>query len=637
MPLHFSGNVLLLFLASLCSLCLCGESSAQLDPETDSPYLLQIVVRVPDHPPFTPVFKDQVKRELRDSLRAAFADMVRVEVLDSHPLLQEIENKGLQPALEGWKEVSAGKIHFVLIDFKEGQYEILAGQHDGLTGLASPVSRRAGTSDRQFVARTAALLIDRDFGIVGTLETNARGPEVKVSLKAGGLGIPLDKWVKKGDVFALAQIKKVGGGQRSDRMPWALLKVVEEPKDGVCPCYIYSRYSYGREKEPLEKAPGVLGYRCLKLGTTTAPLHLRLVNAKNMTPLAGQGIAVSSGDFSAKPKEERSTQADGSIQTREAFSNIAFVKVLDGGGEVRAQIPVEILDDRTVICPVAFDRQSETQGQFERNRKRVRDRVYESHQVYGELIQELNRLIEARSGPAALEAGQRGLKTMDADLANYSEELTGLKKGLQELPKGAGTRPDLSEIEQRLAELKTRRQELQTFVDSLNKALAEANSPEKQRLRAQIEQARLLENDGDFEKAIQLYEGILQTEGSQSSIADRLKKLKQRWQVKDERHGRARAFIYGAWPQYTKASQMKEHMEEARRAFQVCHETGDSLSPIKLLKANIAHTAQLNKESEGLEPEKSEDDRTKFQIIADVADDLKKLTEEINSFLNESK
>ena len=58
---------------------------------------------------------------------------------------------------------------------------------------------------------------------------------------------------------------------------------------------------------------------------------------------------------------------------------------------------------------------------------------------------------------------------------------------------------------------------------------------------------------------------------------------------------------------------------------------------MKLLKANIAHTAQLNKESEGLEPEKNEDDRAKFQTIADVADDLKKLTEGINAFLNDSK
>src|SRR5438128_8231827 len=256
-----SASVILLF-SSLCTLCLCGEAPAQLDAEKDSPYQLQLIVRVADHPPFTAAFREQVKRELRDGLQASFADLARVEVVDAHPLLKEIETKGLQAALEGWKEVGPQKTHFVLIDFKNGQYEIQAGQHDGLTGLASPVARLARTPDRQFVARTAALMIDRDFGLVGTLEANARGPEVKVTLKAGSLGIPMEKWLKKEDVFAISQIKKVGGGQRSFRVPWALLTVIEEPKDGQCRCQLFNRF-----KNPLEKGPGVLGYRCIKLGT----------------------------------------------------------------------------------------------------------------------------------------------------------------------------------------------------------------------------------------------------------------------------------------------------------------------------------------------------------------------------------
>ena len=115
------------------------------------------------------------------------------------------------------------------------------------------------------------------------------------------------------------------------------------------------------------------------------------------------------------------------------------------------------------------------------------------------------------------------------------------------------------------------------------------------------------------------------------------KKLKERWQTKDENHRRARNFIYGAWPNYRTSAEMKVHMEEARKAFETCRAAGDQLSPVKLLKANIAHTDQLNKEREGLEPEKNEDDRAKLQIIADLYDDLKKLTEGINAFLNESK
>jgi tetratricopeptide (TPR) repeat protein len=619
-------------------LCLGGKTEAQLDAEKNSPYDLQIVVKVADHPPFTSAFKEQIKRDIRAGLQDAFADLARVLIVDTHLQLKEIESKGLQAALESWKDISSAKTHFVLVDFIDGQYEIQAGQHDGMTGLPSPVARNARTPDREFVARTAALLVERDFGMVGTLEANSRGPEVKVILKASGLGVPMDNWVKKDDVFALGQIKKVGSGQRSTRVPWALLKVVENPKDGVCRCQLFSRF-----KDPLEKGSSILGYRCLKLGTSTATLHIRLVNSKDLTPMAGQAVAVSAGDFNSKAKEERSTQTDGSLVTRDSFQNIAFVRILDVGGEARAQIPVEILGDRTVILSV--DRQTDSEGQFLLARKRLVSRLYESIQVVGELFQELNRKIEARearSGQEALEIAQRGLKSMESDIANYNEELAALKKTAQDASKGIkASQLSLAEGERRLQELKSKRDELDRFTTNLNKALQEANSPEKQRLRAQIAQAQLLENDGEFDKAIELYESILQKGGDQPAVSAHLKKLKASWQIKDERHRVAREFIYRDWPKYSTAQEMKPHLVDARKSFQICRNADDRLTPLKLLKVNIAHTVQLNKEYEGLEPQKNEDDRAKFRIIADViadvTDELKNLTEEVNSFLNESK
>ncbi len=623
---------IVLFLSSLCSLCLCSKSSAQLDPEKDAPYSLQVVLRVADHPLFTPAFKTQLKRDLRSALLDAFADLAKVEIVDTHPELKEIENKGLQAALESWKTISSTKTHFVLIDYADGQYEIQAGQHDGLTGLPSPVTRKAQTADRDFVARTAALLVQQDFGVVGTLEPGQGGPEVKVVPKASGLGVPMDKWIKKDDVFAIAQIKKGGKGLQSSRLQWALLKVIESPKGGTVRCQLFSRF-----RDPLDKGSSILGYRCLKLGTSTGPLHLRLVNSKDHLPLAGQAVAISAGDFTSKPKEERSTQADGSLVTRDPFTHIAFVKILDVGGEVRAQIPVEILGDRTVI--LSIDRQSESEGQFILARTRLIFRLYESIQVVGELFQEITKLVESpQTAQTALDKAQRGLKAMDGEIAGFSEELAGLKKEAQGVLKGPrANQLDLSEGEKRFQELKSKRNELERFATALAKALEEANSPENQRLRAQIAQAQLLENDGEFEQALQIYESILQKGGDQKSLAEHVKKLKASWQTKDERHRRARDFIYRDWPKDATAAEMKKHLGDARQSFQICRNADDRLSPLKLLKTNIAHTVQLNKESEGLRPENSEDDRAKFQTIADVADDLKKLTEEINTFLNEPK
>src|SRR5205085_11722736 len=96
------------------------------------------------------------------------------------------------------------KTHFLLIDFVDGRYEIQARQHDGFTGLASPVVRRSSTADRQLVARSAALLINVDIGLVGTLETGRmRGDNmVDIKLKGGSLGAPLAPWIPKNQVFA---------------------------------------------------------------------------------------------------------------------------------------------------------------------------------------------------------------------------------------------------------------------------------------------------------------------------------------------------------------------------------------------------------------------------------------------------
>src|SRR5262249_23098864 len=155
------------------------------------------------------------------------------------------------------------KLHFVLIDFVDDQYQIQARQYDGTTGLASRVVRRDRTADREYVSRLVLSLVDRDFGLVGTVGSKEAGGRVRVDLKAGGMGGELGRWVKKGEVFAVAEISRIGTGLRSRREDWMLLRVEEEPRDGACVCRLFHRFG-----KPLVGGPSVLGYRCLKLGTS---------------------------------------------------------------------------------------------------------------------------------------------------------------------------------------------------------------------------------------------------------------------------------------------------------------------------------------------------------------------------------
>ena len=76
----------------------------------------------------------------------------------------------------------------MLIDYSGVHYEIQARQFDGLTGRPSPVVRRDRTRDREFVAKTAALLIDQDFGLVGTFDAWPHGG--KAERRQAGRGEP---------------------------------------------------------------------------------------------------------------------------------------------------------------------------------------------------------------------------------------------------------------------------------------------------------------------------------------------------------------------------------------------------------------------------------------------------------------
>ena len=92
------------------------------------------------------------------------------------------------------------KIHFVLVDFADGNYTRHdALQYDGMTGLQSPQPRSARTGDRSLVAREATHLVLQDFGLVGTVQK--AGKEIHLALKGGKIGVALERSVKIGDQF----------------------------------------------------------------------------------------------------------------------------------------------------------------------------------------------------------------------------------------------------------------------------------------------------------------------------------------------------------------------------------------------------------------------------------------------------
>jgi tetratricopeptide (TPR) repeat protein len=623
-------------LLSLYSLCLCGASrGAGLDPQVDKPYRLRVVLGLGEHRLLTPVFQDQVERELGESLQAALGDLAVVEVTRQHPRLKEVQRDGLQQALDAWKDVDDVKTHFVLLNYVNGEYEIQARQHDGLTGQSSDVVRRVrlADADRLLVTRVAALLVGEDFGIVGTVtgKLDPTNDTVPVTLKGSKLNEALDRRIKPDDVLALVQLSAASGGMRATRVIDALLRVQRGPDNGVCVCQLHHRY-----KDPassLEEGRGILGYRCLKLSTGRAPLRLRLVQAN------GRGAAVPSQrvdfrhqGFSGEDltKVQGATDADGYFSTEKAgdrglFDGVAFVTVISVKTAF-AQIPVPIYPDgRTVTIPLNVNPAGGAQ-QLTFRRDLWIGQTYDSLRALVDLFKELEVLLKERKRDEALTRAQAGLAGVKEDVTRFVQQRDELMKDAH------GVDLKLGNGDQAVQQLRGLQDKLQNVVAKLEKGAKEEKDPKRLELQGKVSQAQLLEDQAEFGKALELYEQVLAAVPDDGELRKKYDKLKADWQPKDDKHKQARDFIYTTWPGLDPLK-LLSRLEEAQRAFQVCKQAGDRLGPQKLLAATVEHATKLQEKFNALKPDDSDDDRATAKVIADVSEHLKTFIKELGTFL----
>jgi hypothetical protein len=598
-----------------------------------------VVLDFADNRALTDLFKDQVQRELTDNLRAAFGKLANVTVVRKHDALKEIEAKGLQQALDGpaWKNVSDKKTHFVRIDFVNGKYEIQARQHDGMTGQSGPIVRKASTRERPFVARTIGLLIDRDFGIVGAVPDKEEGGRLEVKLIGKEADVALDRWVQKGDVFALVQIVRSGGRERAVRVPWALLQAQEPPREGVVTCRLYHRH-----KTPLDQTPGFVAFRCIKLATIKAPLRVRFVKAGAKLPTVENGLFLHirrhGFDGEDEAKEEGAIDSDGFFQSRgnKPYDGIAFVSVFKPDTDLGARIPVALVDERTII--VAINLKAEASAPLRRRLNQWVQHVYDGLQTNRILFKELNELaVKEGQRAAAVDKAKDALKNLKNDLANREKEIDVLKKVAADA-KVDFTGPmkqQEAEGKQRLMLLQADSNELEKFIDGQSKVLADQNNPAKQKLYGLVEQARGLEAEAEFPKALALYEKAIDDGIKEPAVIKRRDELKKRLTPTSLAHAKAQKYVYDTWPRFD-AAKMKEQVDEAQQAFAACRDAKDTLTPRKLLKVAIGHVAKLKQQIDVLKPDEREEDQKPAEELAAVLKALSQLIGDVSKFLEEN-
>jgi hypothetical protein len=477
------------------------------------------------------------------------------------------------------------------------------------------------------VSRIASLLIEKDLGLLGTLAGEPDGAgRVKVDLKGGSLGVPLNRWVKKGEIFSLVQPGATG---ESQAVPWALLRVEEEPgADGSCVCRLFHRY----------RLSGASGLRCVLLGTVQAPLRLRLMQEESdgkRKPLDAtvtlevrrEGFEGEDGGLTLSASGLRDVDTS---RRREPvlFDRVAFVTVKREKG-VSPHIPVALVDDRLVVVPVPAT--TEENVLLASRVSGLRRNVLDSCLVQSELFKEINSLTaKAEQRGRAVGRMREALERCRADYSRLSAERDEVAAGIAKLPEK--DRPSLSAIDQRLRQIKDGEVDLTTHVENLEKIDREENDPKKKKWREEVVEAQLLEKEFEFDRALVLYDKVLKEGYKNEGLEDHVKKLKKDWEVKDEGQRTARTFIERTWPGLRTLG-LKEQMGEAQNALRQIRRVGDRLAAGKFLKATQAHVVRLARELEGLHPDVNSDDARPAQTIKDLLPDLEKLDAELREML----
>lgn len=634
-----------------------------LDPETKSPYRLQIVLRFVDHPHFTEHFRRELKRDLTGSFQAALGNLGTVDVVDMYstkkedwpPLWKLAADKGLE-GIDQFHEASGGKTHFLWLTFADDQYEIQARQHDGTSGFVTPIVRKAKTHDRGFVSRLAGLLIHRDFGFVATLEPQGAGERVFLKAKAGGLG-PIEKWVKKGEVFAVvaerSERRRVTAPpnsksppksitiQTGNRVEDLLLQVTADPTDGIIPCRMYHRY-----EEPLPR--GVLGFRCVKLGTSTEPLRLQLLDPAGLSPKAtGLNVHARSGEYPEGDREaEQAVNHNGAFVSKEPFAHLALVRVLLGNRRL-ARIPVEIIDDRVTVRTIRLDPAAELRDRLDTERRGLLSRLTDGRLIQVRCFQEIAALEQAGQKGEALERGQAVLRFLEASSRDLQEEIDKLQaRAVAELPKADGYSQD---CERQLQILRGKQGELRQHLEALQTSIAEDSDPQvqekKKKVQDLIRAAELFVTQAEYDKALAQYEAAMIAVADEPAAKLRIEgayvSLKKAWQIKpaDAGHAAARKFIVETWPRLATPNQVRDQLATARQSFEKCKAVGDRLAINKMQQAAVEVVARFGDELKRISDAAMDDaDRKALEAFQKVNEDLIKLLKDVQDYvLHEAK
>lgn len=546
-----------------------------LASELDVPYQWRVLVQFEPHPYFAnPSFRDRVLRAVRGTLQPALepgsTPVGRVEVRDLSTL-PETEQDALTkeflkqgwPALEArtFRTLTGVKTHFLrLMVGRDGTFTMEARQHDGSTGLTSPAIRTTTTRDPQEVGRLAGLILERDFGPVGTIEKlSTEKNRVRVHFRGGKLP-GFERFVKVGDVFAVAVVSEpprpastrttIKGPtppapRQADPRLYTFLQADTEVVDGSSLCRIVSRF-----ENSLPSGRGIIGWRCLKLATVEANVAIKVVGSDGAPPM-GVGliqVRASDTDFSSgnDPRDNLELR-NGTFRSARPLRNLACVWVALGTGRLEP-FPVPVLDQGPVTVRFEVNPQQAARAAFERECEDFRGRVAEARTAQIGLLNALFKLIDKGDNIQALSRATTGLDALTAMSAELTADLDRLKSAPE--ASDASSSSVLQSAERQIQDLKNGRELIAKRVETLKEAVAKLDDPAQfeREFRARELAARIkqLLDAGEVPEALPLYDQLAQVTGSDEHKQAKAK-VEAAWRPRNDEHKKARDFLLITW------------------------------------------------------------------------------------------
>jgi hypothetical protein len=567
---RFALPILCLFIAAGAA----RSQPAAADAWLTTPYKLDIVLHVQEHPLFTDVFKDLMQRELIDALKRDLGRIAEVQAERRHPWMDDIIKQGWS-FLDGRQiPLDERKRHFVRVFYQDGQYEVQARQVDGVTGYVSTL-RKAQTADRMWVSRIAALLVAQDFGITGRV-TEVNGTTVRMQLKGVGVDAPPSVRVLGREVFYVFGIRTGRDGKPvGEKVEDTVLVVTGTDKD-TCQTRLVSRY-----ENPVNiKGKNAQEFRVIKLGTVYTPLQLRIVDRQTGQPLNAHGVAVSPDGFQ-NMTDLGPTDSFGRIRSKEAYHNVVCVRVTYQG-RTRLMTPIALLDDQVVEKSLINSAEIEKMAEFDGKHRKWQLNL---HRVYSSLEAEflkITDLLKNDKVPQAVESAKAESAKLHEEMSQVGKEYATLKSEAEGLGKAALNviKADQHNLDIVGAKIK----ELDEFVQ-------EQTNPTP--AQTKYHQARILEGSGDVDEAMKLYEEALQLDEEAKKLSrekrDRIARLQRIWELKGDEHKAAREFVFQQWDK-VEVEQLDKFIPEAEKHLKLLMSAkiNDYLTVGKLNKINLA-------------------------------------------------